>query len=431
MQQNALKTLEEWRGSPRRRPLVVLGPRLVGKTTLVKDFMERSFERTAYVTFSKNPSMRKVFQGSLEAERLVNAISAATGVPVDDGTAIVLDDVQECPRAVTALRQFREQRPNLAVAAIGSASQDTLRQQAEFPDGKVDVLNLHPLTFNDFLRATGKRALANLLEARDFDAMDAAAERFTEQLRVYLYVGGMPKAVAAWNDTHDYAKVRAAQQRLLDECDLHFARSLRGIAADRVRAVWESMPRQLTGENKKFMYNAVGKGGRARTHQDAVEWLVESGLATCVNRIDRPGIPLASHVDARAFRLFLLDVGLLAAALDLPASAVMDNRLFDYANGALTLQYVCQQLVATDRIQPRYWSAERSGGEVDFVYGHHAQVVPLQACAQVNRRAKSLRTFAQRHGLDQALRLSLEPRADEGWAVNLPLYAANILPDLE
>lgn len=448
-----MSLLEKWKSSPNRKPLIVRGARQVGKTWLVRAFGEQSFGSVAHVVFLDNEVMRRTFSGSLEPDRLLAAIGAYTGSnPLDGNTLVFLDEIQECPRAITSLKMFCEQRPEVPVIAAGSLLGVALNREAgsqddslrvSWPVGKVDYLDLHPMTFREFLRAVGQSQLANLMAPGNFDLTDAMAERYNDYLRTYLYTGGMPEAVQSYVNSGLLSDARAVQSRLLMDYEHDFAKHVSSpYETEHIREVWRSVPSQIARETgvNKFVYSQVKRGGRGREYKDAVSWLADAGLVTIVRRVKRPGIPLYSYEDESSFKLYLLDVGLLGAALHLDARTILDgNRLFTHAKGVYAEQYVCQQLVAASEIPaggtlpgngPFYWSADgkQSKGEVDFLYEYEGTVVPVEVKADENVRGKSIARFAREYGIERSLRLSLRDYKDEGWLANYPLYAADLLP---
>ena len=432
MQRKAMSTLIEWKFSKRRKPLILQGARQVGKTWLAQEFGSRHFERVAYVTFQENEVMQAVFEGSLDPTRLLDAITAETNVRIEpENTLVIFDEIQECPRALTSLKLFQEQRPDIPILAAGSLLGVALHQGISFPVGKVDHLTLHPLTFEEFLSATGNESLADLMARRDFSLIDAFSERFIDSLRRYYYVGGMPEAVLVYAEDRDYTEVRKVHDRLLYDYDHDFSKYAKGELSERIRQVWQSIPSQLARENKKFIYSAVRPGARARNFEEAIRWLVDAGLLVRVDRITKPGLPLSAYLDPGAFKLYLLDIGLLGAASRLDSSTILNgSRLFEEFKGALTEQYVCQQFTATDAIIPYYWSAENATGEIDFVYDFAGKVIPVEVKAETNLRSKSLKAFTNRYNIEHAVRLSLAKYRQQDWVTNVPLYAANMLPEL-
>lgn len=438
-----MQSLLNWKNSPRRKPLVLQGARQVGKTWAIRELARTEFAAIAYVDFLADEDMHSVFEGSLEPRRLLDAITLHTGVNADTpNTLVVFDEVQECPRALMSLKSFQQERPDIPLIAAGSLLGVALHGRSKsksvrtgdkgvsFPVGKVDHLLMHPMTFTEYLRGVGQDRMAALIDARDESLMGAFAERFTEELRRYMYVGGMPEAVQTFADEHDYNGVRSVQNRLLTDYELDFSKYATPQLTERIRLVWRSLPGQLSRENKKFLYAAVKPGARARGYEEALQWLADAGLVLKVNRIRKPGLPLSAYEDLGAFKLYLLDVGLLGAASRLDASTIVEgNRLFTEFKGSLAENYVCQSLVASNKVVPYYWSAENSTGEVDFVYDYSNRVVPVEAKAEVNLRAKSLRTFVAKYGLEPGIRLSLAGFDRQSWVTNIPLYAADLLPD--
>lgn len=451
MEREAMGQLESWKRSARRKPLVVRGARQVGKTWLVREFAQRDFDAMAHVVFLDNEAMKRVFSGSLDPERLLSAIGAYTGTnPLNGKTLVFLDEIQECPRAITALKMFCEQTPDVPIVAAGSllglalnrdSGEDSTNERVSWPVGKVDYLDLHPMTFREFLRAMGQEQLADLIDFDNFAITDALEERYNDFLRRYLYIGGMPEAVQAYVDSGLLGDARAVQARLLLDYEHDFSKHVESaIETEHIREVWRSAPTQIAREtgNNKFLYSQVKHGGRGREYRNAISWLVDAGLVTKVHRVTRPGIPLRSYEDEGAFKLYLLDVGLLGAALHLNAKTILEgSELFTHAKGVYAEQYVCQQLVASSSDPtsalaggPEYWSADgkNAKGEVDFLYECEGTVVPVEVKAGNNVKGKSIARFSEQFGINKCVRFSLRDYSDHGWIVNVPLYAANLLP---
>ena len=430
MERLAMQDLERWHLSPRRKPLLLQGARQVGKTWLMREFGKRAFANVAYVNFLEDENMTNVFEGSLSPDRLLDAVRLQTGVEAGSpDILVVFDEIQECPRALTSMKAFAEQAPEVPLIAAGSLLGVALHQGASFPVGKVDHLFLHPMTFKEFLFASGEDAMADALNAADEGLMDAFSERFTEQLKRYYFVGGMPEAVLAWVERKDYQEVRSIQERLLFDYEHDFSKYATPDLTEKLRLVWGSVPAQLARENKTFIYSAVKSGARARGYEEAIQWLCDAGLLIKVNRVSKGGLPLAAYEDKDAFKLYFLDVGLLGAASRLvPGTLIEGNALFAEFKGALTENYVCQELTAKGSVRPYYWSADRSSAEVDFVYDYDGAIVPVEVKAETNLRAKSLRLFVERNGLERGVRLSLAGFQRQDWVVNIPLYAASLLP---
>lgn len=430
MHRNAMNQLILWKERDNRKPLILQGARQVGKTWLVKEFGAQCFKDVAYVSFQDNAGLQAIFEGSLTPDRLLDAVSLDSGVSAGDSdTLVIFDEVQECPRALSSLKAFCELRPEIPLIAAGSLLGVALHRGVSFPVGKVEHMQLYPLTFQEFLMAEGEGSFANLISQANFDLMDAFSEKMTDALKRYYYVGGMPEAVNTFVKTKDYREVRRVHEQLLYGYEYDFSKYAEGVEAQRMRMIWHSIPSQLARENKRFIYSAVREGARARNLEDAISWLIDAGLILKVPRISKPGLPLSAYEDLKIFKLFVLDVGLLGAASRLDASTILEgSALFSEFKGALTEQFVCQQLFASGEVVPYYWSAENSSGEVDFVYEYAGKIYPLEVKANQNVRARSLRAFVDKYEVPQALRLSLARYEQQDWMTNVPLYAANALP---
>ena len=442
MHRNAMSELLAWSNSLHRKPLIVNGARQVGKTWLVLAFGAERYASVAHVVFLDNEDMKRAFAGSLDAERLLTIIGAATGAnPRDGKTLVFLDEIQECPRAITSLKMFCEQRPDVPVVAAGSLLGVALNRErgedggTSWPVGKVSYLDLHPLSFDEFVREVDGPALADAISRGDADLIGVFSERLTDLLRTYYYVGGMPEAVQRYSETGDFAAARAVQRTLLADYEHDFSKHVESAAeAERIRQTWRSVPVQLARESdlRRFSYASIREGGRGRDYRDAVAWLVDSGLVTKVPRVTKPGIPLRGYADETYFKLYLLDVGLLGAATGLELHALVEgDRLFTEYKGVYAEQYVCQQLVAGGMV-PYYWSADgkQKKGEVDLLVETAGCPMPVEVKANENIAGGSLAAFVRDYGLKRAVRFSLRGLKEQDWLVNLPLYAANAFPGI-
>ncbi|MEG0217762.1 MAG: ATP-binding protein [Raoultibacter sp.] len=429
MQRNLFASLQAWKDHPHRKPLILKGARQVGKTWLLKEFGKQCFSSCVYVRMEDNAAMAQLFEGSLNPDRLLDGIAAFTGQPIIPGeTLLILDEVQAVPRALTALKYFNEDAPQYAIAVAGSLLGVALHQGISFPVGKVSFLDLHPMSFTEFLLACKEDALVRILEERAIDMLAVFKERFTDLLRQYYFVGGMPEAVKTFVAQKDFSAVRAVQNDILTAYESDFSKHQNEATAERCRQIWQSIPRQLAKENKKFVYGVVKQGARGRELSEALQFLEDCSLVIRVDRIAKPGIPLASYKDSAAFKLYLVDVGLLGAMAGLDSKSIIEgNRLFEEFKGSLVEQYVCQQLVADCGLHPYYWSAEKSSGEVDFIVQSGGEVIPLEVKAEENLKGKSLASFCEKYHLETAVRLSLAGYRDQGWLTNIPLYAARVL----
>lgn len=425
MERFLMDDLVGWKNSARRKPLVLNGARQVGKTWLLMEFGARHFESVAYVNLDNNLGLASQFDVGYDLPRILLMIQAESGQRVIPGkTLVVLDEVQECPKALTSLKYFCENAPELAVAAAGSLLGITFHEGTGYPVGKVDMLDLHPLSFREFLDATGNPMLREVVDSGDKQLLGSLAAKFRELLKQYYFVGGMPEAVATFVESADLSAVRAVQEGVLFGYERDISKHLGAAGAERALSAWRSLPAHLGQENKKFVFGHIGEGARARDYRSAITWLTQAGIATRVPRVSKPGVPLSAYADESAFKLFSLDVGLLCALSRLDASSIVDgNALFTELRGALTEQYVCQQLVSDCNLSPCYWSAENSRGEVDFLVQRGGRVYPIEVKAEENLRSKSLRAFSGRYPGTVPRRFSLSGFCDQGWMRNVPLYA--------
>lgn len=425
MERFLMDDLVGWKNSVRRKPLVLNGARQVGKTWLLMEFGARHFESVAYVNLDNNLGLASQFDVGYDLPRILLMIQAESGQRVIPGkTLVVLDEVQECPKALTSLKYFCENAPELAVAAAGSLLGITFHEGTGYPVGKVDMLDLHPLSFREFLDATGNPMLREVVDSGDKQLFGSLAAKFRELLKQYYFVGGMPEAVATFVESADLSAVRAVQEGVLFGYERDISKHLGAAGAERALSAWRSLPAHLGQENKKFVFGHIGEGARARDYRSAITWLTQAGIATRVPRVSKPGVPLSAYADESAFKLFSLDVGLLCALSRLDASSIVDgNALFTEFRGALTEQYVCQQLVSDCNLSPCYWSAENSRGEVDFLVQRGGRVYPIEVKAEENLRSKSLRAFSGRYPGTVPRRFSLSGFCDQGWMRNVPLYA--------
>lgn len=430
MERDIYAQLLAWRDAPERKPLMLYGARQVGKTFILKAFGEQAFERLAYVNCFRNTAVRTLFSADANVQRIMEGLSVLVRQPIEPGrTLLVLDEVQEVPAAVSALKYFCEQLPQLHVAVAGSLLGVLNMQGESFPVGKVNILRMSPMTFAEFLRAHGEEQIAALIEAHNWPLIEAFHQQLTDRLRQYYYVGGMPEAVASFIAHHDPMAVRQIQEDILSAYEVDIAKHT-GAQTQRVRQVWQSIPAQLGKENKKFIYGAIAKGARAKDYELAIQWLVDAGLVHKVVRARQPRTPLRYYADTSAFKLYLLDVGLLAALNDMPAQMMLaGNRALTEYKGVLTENFVLQQLRSRLDMPVCYFSKDGSKQEVDFLLQRPEGVLPIEVKAEVNVRAKSLAAFVNEHRHSdtpplKAIRLSMLPFRQQDWMDNLPLYAA-------
>ena len=425
MERFLMKDLISWRTKSRRKPLILNGARQVGKTWLLKEFGRTQFKNVAYVNLDGNPRMCEQFELGYDIPRIISAIQFETGEIVSKGdTLIILDEIQACPKALTCLKYFCENAPGYVVAAAGSLLGITVHEGSGYPVGKVDTLDLYPLHFRELLVATGNRPLCDLLDSGDVNLINSFASKFIPLLRQYYFVGGMPEAVSAFLDRGMLDDAREVQLEILRGYGRDISKHLSRTETEYALAAWRSIPSHLGRENKKFVFSHIASGARAANYRVGITWLSQAGITTLVRRISKPGIPLRPYADDSAFKLFLVDVGLLGAMVQLDSETVVGGtEIFKEFKGSLTEQFVCQQLVSGCGLTPYYWSAENSSGEIDFLVQKSSSVYAIEVKAEENLRAKSLRAFKESHPGITAVRFSLSGYREQDWMRNVPLFA--------
>lgn len=424
MKRSAIKYLYQWKESNHRKPLIMLGARQVGKTWLMQEFAKEAYTNSVYVNFEDNEMLRELFVNDFDINRIINSLQWSTGVTIDENTLIILDEIQEAPRGITALKYFTEKASQYHVIAAGSLLGIAMHQNDSFPVGKVDFMHLYPLSFFEFLEAVGESRMKDLLMSKDWSMITMFRNQFEERLRQYYIVGGMPEVVSSFANEGNLTKVRTIQKAILESYERDFSKYAPAIEVPRIRMVWRSIPAQLAKENKKFVYGAVKDGARAKDFELAIEWLKDAGLIYKVNRCKKAQLPLAAYEDFSAFKLFLSDIGLMGAMSNIPVQSLLDgNVLFSDFKGALTEQYVLQQLKEKSSLSIYYWSAENSRGEIDFLLQDEENIIPVEVKAEENLQAKSLRVFVERNPGLKGIRLSMSPYREQDWLVNYPLYS--------
>lgn len=427
MRREASEDLIKWKNGNHRKPLIIRGARQVGKTWIMKEFGKINYEKCAYINFDNNERMESLFSGNLEISRIITALQIEAGVTIEaNNTLIIFDEVQEVPKALTSLKYFYENAPQYHIVAAGSLLGVALHPGTSFPVGKVDFMDLYPLNFIEFLNATGDENLASLLKTEDFGLIKSFKGRYIDLLKQYYYVGGMPEAVSSFIETKDYKAVREVQNRLLMAYEQDFSKHAPNETIPRIRMLGASIPTQLAKENKKFVYGLIRKGARAKEYELAMQWLIDCGLIYKVGRITKPDMPLMAYQDFTAFKLYVLDVGLLSAMSGLDIKSLLEgNSVFEEFKGALTEQYVLQQLTNNKDIKPFYWTSDNSNGEIDFIFQHGMDIIPMEVKAAENLQAKSLKSYCLRYKPKYAIRTSMSDYREEEWLINLPLYAIN------
>ncbi len=425
MYRTAFEQLYKWKENKNRKPLIIEGARQVGKTWLTKEFGKIAYKDTVYINFDSNSKMADLFSSDLNIERLIMGLEIYIGRKINpDNSLLIFDEIQEVPRALSSLKYFYEDAPQYNIVCAGSLLGIALHGGTSFPVGKVDFLNLYPLSYREFLMALVGKSYVELLDNGDYDMIKAFKQTYIDALKQYCFVGGMPEAVQSFVLNKDFKEVRDIQKRILLAYEQDFSKHAPIEIVPKIRMLWNSIPSQLAKENKKFIYGLVREGGRAKEYEAAIMWLCDCGLVYKVSRINTAGIPLKAYEDLKAFKLFVVDVGLLGCMTGLHQSVLLDeNTLFVEFKGALTEQYVCQQLSALDELDIYYYTNDRGSCEVDFVIDTGEKIIPVEVKAQTNLKAKSLKTYCERFSPDLAVRTSMSDYKAEEWLVNLPLYA--------
>lgn len=413
--------LLEWKNRRNRKPLILDGARQVGKTWILKEFGRNEFKNTVYINCDSASEVKKLFY-DYDAERLLRAFSAVSSTPIIEGeTLIILDEIQEVPRAITSLKYFAEDKPGYHIVAAGSLLGISLHEGTGFPVGKVERMNMYPMTFSEFLTAKGKTQLLHLLKSGGWNEVSSLSSLFVDNLRQYYYVGGMPEAVQSYIDENDLMKVREIQKRIIADYEDDFARHISPALLQKVRMVWASVPSQLVKENKKFIYGALKKGSRAKEYEDAIEWLRNAGLIYKVYRVRKVARPVKFYEDFDAFKIFILDLGLLGAMTGTTAKEVLvDTEFFSEYKGAFTEQYVCQELVANKAV-PYFYSKPNSTCEIDFLL-QDDEIYAIEVKAEENVKSKSLKAVYEENSLVKACRFSMLDYKEQSWMTNVPLY---------
>lgn len=427
MYREAINKLIKWKVSHRRKPLIIEGARQVGKTWLVKEFAKSNYKNIAYVNFEEQIFLRSLFATDYDVNRIIEAISATTHETCSPSeTLIFLDEIQEAENGLTALKYFHENSPQFHVIAAGSLLGLELHKQQSFPVGKVQLMTLYPMSFLEFLIAMNENSLVKFIQEQDWVNINLFAPRLQDLLRQYYFVGGMPEAVLSFSETGDWQEVRDIQKEILQGYDRDFSKHAPNDLVPRIRMLWDSIPSQLSKENRKFIYGLVKTGARAREYEIAMQWLIDGGLIHKVPNVTVPRIPLKSYEDKSAFKLFVVDIGLLGAMSNLDSETIVKgNRIFTEFKGALTEQYVLQQLIL--KHIPYYYAKANSQQEIDFLIETSGKVIPIEVKAEENLKAKSLRQFVSDNKSDEAYRVSMSAYRTEEWLTNIPLYCVQTI----
>jgi predicted AAA+ superfamily ATPase len=429
MKRTKLTDLIAWKNSTSRKPLIIRGARQVGKTWLMKEFGNTQYDQTVYVNFEKNKRLKALFTDDFDIKRVIVALQAESGLTIHaENTLLIFDEIQAVPEAITALKYFQEDAAEYHILAAGSLLGVALHSGISFPVGKVVFMDLYPLTFLEFLEAIGESALLEILHSADWKLITAYKSKYIERLRQYYYVGGMPEAVLKFSENNNFKEVREIQKQILDAYEHDFSKHAPSEIVPRIRMIWNSIPGQLAKENRKFIYGIIKEGSRAKDYESALSWLIDCGQVHKVCRVTKPAIPLKAYEDRSAFKMFLVDIGLLTAMGDVDAKTLLEgSTIFTEFKGSLTEQYVYQQLNNTNEYVIYYWSAERSTSEIDFLVQYNGLIVPIEVKAEENLQAKSLKVYLEKFSPTVSIRTSMSDFRKQDWLINLPLYAISEL----
>lgn len=425
MYRSKAKKLIKWKLSLKRKPLVVLGARQIGKTWLLQEFGEKEYKQVVYINFERATALKDVFLPDLDVRRLITAFELYSNRKISaDDTLIILDEIQTAPKGITSLKYFYEDAPEYHIVAAGSLLGLNLHPNESFPVGKVSFLELQPMSFYEFLMAVGENGLARILDKKMWDMLPAFSEKFKEYLRYYFFVGGMPEVVLHFSQHRDWKKVRELQNDILKSYQNDFSKHAPKEIIPRINLVWESIPTQLAKENKKFIYGVIREGARAKDFELAIQWLTDTGLLHKVYAVSKPALPLTAYQELSAFKLYHNDIGLLGATAKLAAKTIIEgDAIFTEFKGALTEQYVFQQLKLYANVSIYYYLSKDSKNEVDFVVQtENDDIIPIEVKAGENLRAKSFKFFCEKYQPKTAIRTSLSDYREESWMTNVPLY---------
>ncbi len=416
--------LKKWKVSKNRKPLIIRGARQVGKTWLMQEFGKNEYEKCAYINFDNNTRMEQLFSEGFELERIIQGLKIESGVNIEpENTLIIFDEIQETPSALTSLKYFYENANEYHIIAAGSLLGVAMHEGTSFPVGKVDFLDLYPLNFFEFLKALGEDELVDLIYKNDLDLITVFSDKLKSYLKEFIFIGGMPEAVETYVNTKDFNEVRKVQEFLLNAYEQDFSKHVPNNIVPRIRQLWNNIPTQLAKENKKFIYGLVKEGARAREYEIALSWLIDCGLVYQVNRVKDCKIPLSAYQDFSAFKLYLLDAGLLCAMAKMDVKTILDgNNIFVEFKGSLAEQYVLTELKSNINSPVFYWSAERGIAEVDYIVQIAGNNIPIEVKSGENLQSKSLKSFVQKYDTKINVRTSMTNYKKEDWLVNIPLY---------
>lgn len=425
MERKLFKSLLKWKEDQKRKPLILQGARQVGKTWIMKEFGRRYFDRVAYFVFEKNSVLNNVFKQDMSILRILDSLSIIAGFKITKETLILFDEVQECPEAITSLKYFCEDWSGSHIIAAGSYLGIAEHKGLSFPVGKVNFLTLYPMDFKEFLLAMGEELACNAIDKGDFEVLRPIHENMLMWVKKYFYIGGMPRVVSEFAENGDYSNARVNQEEILTAYQKDFSKHIPKSDLPKARLLWRSIPSQLAKENQKFIYGAIKSGARAREFENCISWLQSCGLIYRIFRIKKPAYPISAYDDLSAFKLFLMDVGLLSALSHLDARCILENNaIFTEFKGALIEQFLLQQLLASDKhLDIRYWSNESSTNEIDFIVQKENEIIPIEVKAGINLQSKSLSAFISKFNIKKAYRFSSANYKQNEVIIDAPLYS--------
>lgn len=423
MKRKIIEDLKHWKNATNRKPLIIQGARQVGKTWVMQEFGKNEFKQVVYLNFESSTRLKDVFIPDFDIERLITVFEIETNLKITPSdTLIIFDEIQEVEKGLTALKYFYENAPEYYIIAAGSLLGIALQKNNSFPVGKVDFLQLYPMSFLEFLENSGEEKLAQQLDLKNWEVLNSFHDKLVHLIRIYYFVGGMPEVVKSYISDKNFDTVRSLQQKIIIGYENDFAKYAPNDILPKIRLVWHSLIAQLAKENRKFIYGQIKKGARAKDFESAINWLLAAGLILKVNRVEKPSLPLNAYADYDAFKLFLIDIGLLNAIGNLDPKILLEkNTILQEYKGALTEQFVCQQLKINNELF--YWVAPNATAEIDFVIQYQNEIIPLEVKAEENLKSKSLRTYVEKFSPKTAIRTSMSPYRKETWLTNIPLYA--------
>lgn len=431
MERLILKDLIAWKNSPYRKPLILKGVRQVGKTWILKEFGNRCYENTAYFNFDENEEYKQFFETSKDVNRILQNLMFASGQSIKpEKTLIIFDEVQDCPKVINSMKYFCENAPEYHIACAGSLLGIALAKPSSFPVGKVNFMQIDPMTFTEFLTANGDENLVKYMEniERIEPLPDAFFNPLYEKLKMYYVTGGMPESVLMWTQARDVSAMQNTLSDIIDAYERDFAKHPDVSEFPKISMIWKSIPSQLARENKKFLYKVVKEGARAREYENALQWLVDARLVHKIYRSSTPGLPMSAYDDLSAFKIYLADVGVLRRLAQLAPTAFTEgNRLFTEFKGSLTENFVLQTLLTQFEVTPRYWAQNNPPYEVDFLIQRENEIFPVEVKAEGNIRSKSLKKFKELFPdkVKLRVRFSLDNLKLDDDVLNIPLFMAD------